>query len=89
MDDGAIEIDNNPDGRAIWPIALCRKNWLFTDSDKGGERAAAILSLIETAKLKGLNPEACLRTVLTCIADHPVSRIEELLPWNITIEGCK
>lgn len=82
--DGTIEIDNNAAERAIRPVALGRKNWLFAGSDKGGERAAAILTLIETAKLNGLDPEAYLRTVLTRIADHPVGRIDELLPWKIT-----
>ena len=53
------------------------------DSDKGGERAAAVLSLIETAKLNGIDPEAYLRDVLTRIADHPINRIDELLPWNL------
>ncbi|MCA3707657.1 MAG: transposase domain-containing protein, partial [Methylobacterium sp.] len=65
------------------PIALGRKNWLFAGSDKGGERAAGILSLIETAKLNGLNPEAYLRSVLERIADHPINRVGDLLPWNI------
>ena len=60
-----------------------RKNWLFAGSDRGGERAAGILSLIETAKMNGLNPEAYLRDVLTRIADHPMKRIEDRLPWNI------
>src|SRR5439155_6844450 len=60
-----------------------RKNYLFAGSDSGGERAAAIYTLIGTAKLNGLDPEAYLREVLTCIADHPISRISELLPWNI------
>ncbi|THK35658.1 IS66 family transposase [Ensifer sp. MPMI2T] len=83
LEDGTIEIDNNAAERAIRPIALGRKNWLFAGSDKGGERAAAILSLIETAKLNGLNPEAYLRNVLTRIADHPINRIDELLPWSI------
>jgi transposase len=59
--------------------------WLFAGSDKGGERAAAILSLIETAKLNGLDPEAYLRNVLTRIADHPINRIDELLPWNLQV----
>jgi hypothetical protein len=60
-----------------------RRNWLFTGSDKGGERAAGILSLIETSKLNGIDPEVYLRTVLTKIADHPISRIGELLPWKL------
>ena len=64
-------------------MALGRKNYLFAGSDSGGERAAAIYSLIGTAKLNGLDPEAYLRTVLERIADHPISRIQELLPWNI------
>ena len=84
LDDGTIEIDNNAAERAIRPIALGRKNWLFAGSDKGGERAAAILSLIETAKLNGLDPEAYLRDVLTRIADHPINRVDELLPWNVS-----
>jgi len=87
LDDGTIEIDNNAAERAIRPIALGRKNWLFAGSDKGGERAAGIASLIETAKLNGLDPQAYLRDVLTRIADHPANRIDELLPWNIAGEG--
>ncbi|MEM9764916.1 MAG: IS66 family transposase [Pseudomonadota bacterium] len=83
LGDGAVEIDNNAAERAIRPVALGRKNWLFAGSDRGGERAAGILSLIETAKMTGLDPEAYLRDVLTCIADHPINRIEDLLPWNI------
>ena len=63
-------------------IGLGRKNWLFAGSDRGGDRAASILSLIETAKMNGLDPEAYLRDVLTRIADHPINRIGELLPWN-------
>jgi hypothetical protein len=81
--DGSIEIDNNAAERAIRPIALGRKNWLFAGSDRGGERAAGILSLIETARLDGLDPERYLREVLDRIADHPISRIADLLPWNI------
>ena len=64
-------------------IALGRKNYLFAGSDAGGERAAAIYSLIGTAKLNGIDPEAYLRDVLSRIADHPINRIEELLPWNL------
>ena len=84
LGDGRIEIDNNAAERAIRPIALGRKNGLFAGSDRGGERAAGILSLIETARLNGLDPERYLRDVLTRIADHPINRIADLLPWNIT-----
>ena len=86
LDDGTVAIDNNAVERAIRPLVLGRKNWLFAGSDAGGERAAAIYSLIETAKLNGLDPEAYLHAVLDCIADHPVNRVTELLPWNIRIE---
>ena len=65
-------------------VALGRKNFLFAGSDGGGESAAAIYSLIGSAKLNGLDPEAYLREVLTRIADHPINRIKELLPWNIS-----
>ena len=82
-DDGRLEIDNNAAERALRAVTLGRKNYLFAGSDTGGERAAVIYSLIGTAKLNGLDPEAYLRMVLTRIADHPINRIEELLPWNI------
>jgi hypothetical protein len=81
-DDGRLEIDNNAAERSIRPLALGRKNYLFAGSDTGGERAAAIYSLVGTAKLNGLDPEAYLRDVLARIADHPINRIGELLPWN-------
>ena len=64
-----------------------RKNYLFMGSDAGGERAAAIYSLVETAKLNGLDPQGYLHEVLGRIADHPINRIDELLPWNIGQQG--
>jgi len=82
-DDGRIEIDNNAAERALRAVALGRKNWLFAGSDDGGERAAAIYSLLGSAKLNGIEPEGYLRYVLERIADHPINRIEELLPWNV------
>ncbi len=64
-------------------VALGRKNYLFAGSDAGGERAAAIYSIIGTAKLNGLDPEAYLRRILERLPDHPINRIAELLPWNL------
>ena len=82
-DDGMLEIDNSAAERALRAVALGRKNFLFVGSNCGGERAAAMYSLIGSAKLNGLDPELYLRTVLTRIADHPVSQIRDLLPWKI------
>ena len=65
-------------------MALGRKNYLFAGSDRGGESAAAIYSLIGTAKLNGVDPEGYLRNVLSRIAEHPINRIEELLPWKFS-----
>src|SRR5229473_2494639 len=89
VDDGRIEIDNNAAERALRTVALGRKNYLFAGSDAGGERAPAIYSLIGSAKLNGLDPETYLRDVLTRIADHPVNRIQELLPWNFTPDAAE
>jgi transposase len=83
--DGLLEIDNNAAERALRCVALGRKNYLFAGADSGGERAAAIYSLIGSAKLNGLDPELYLRTVLDQIADHPVNRIGDLLPWNLAV----
>jgi hypothetical protein len=81
-EDGHLEIDNNAAERALRAVALGRKNYLFAGSDRGGESAAAIYSLIGTAKLNGIDPESYLRNVLSRIAEHPINRIDELLPWN-------
>jgi transposase len=85
-ENGEIEIDNNAAERALRAVALGRKNYLFAGSDSGGERAAAIYSLIGTAKLNGLDPEIYLRHVMERIADHPVNRVHEFLPWKLAAE---
>jgi hypothetical protein len=81
-DDGRAELDNNSAERALRCIALGRKNHLFAGADAGGERAAGIYSLIGTAKLNGFDPQAYLSCVLGRIADHPVNRVSDLLPWS-------
>ena len=84
VSDGRIEIDNNAAERSLRAVALGRKNFLFAGSDTGGERAAAFYSLIGTAKLNGMDPEAYLSAVLARIVDHPINRVDELLPWNLS-----
>ncbi len=84
-DDGRVEIDNNAAERALRCVALGRKNFLFAGSDAGGERAAALYSLLGSAKLNGYNPEAFLREVLARIAQHPINRITDFLPWNLAM----
>jgi hypothetical protein len=81
-----LEIDNSAAERALRAVALGRKNYLFCGSNSGGERAAAIYSMVGSAKLNGLDTERYLRQVLTRIAEHPVNRIDELLPWNLAAE---
>jgi transposase len=80
--DGRLEMTNNAAERAIRPLTLGRKNYLFAGSDAGGRRAAILYTLIQTATLNGLGPEAYLRDVLARIADHPINRIDEFLPWH-------
>ncbi len=82
LDDGRICISNNAAERALRGIALGRKSWLFCGSDRGGERAAVMYSLIGTAKLNGVDPQAWLADVLARLADHPARHLADLLPWN-------
>jgi hypothetical protein len=82
LGDGRICLSNNAAERALRRIALGRRSWLFAGSDRGGERAATIYTLIATAKLNGVDPQAWLADVLRRIADHPASKLDELLPWK-------
>lgn len=82
---GLVEIDNNIAENALRAVALGRKNYLFMGSDRGGGFAANLYTLIGTYKLNGMDPGAYLRHVLSVIADHPINRIQELLPWNIKL----
>jgi transposase len=83
VDDGRVEMDNNAAERALRTVAIGRKNYLFAGSDAGGERAAAIYSLLGSAKLNSIDPEAYMTELLRRVADHPINRIGELLPWNL------
>ena len=85
LEDGEVEIDNNAAERSLRGVAVGRKNYLFMGSDRGGERAATMYSLMETARLNGVNPEAYLRHVLSVIADYPVNQVADLLPWNVDL----
>ncbi len=85
LTEGRLEIDNNIAENGMRPVALGRKNYLFAGSDAGGDRAASIYTIVQTARLNGVNPEAYLKDVLTRIADgHPINRIGELLPRRIS-----
>jgi transposase len=81
LDDGRICMSNNAAEREVRPIAMGRKNWTFAGSDEGGHRAAAIYTLVQTAKLNDVDPHAWLADVLARLQDHPAKRIDELLPW--------
>jgi hypothetical protein len=83
VEDGRIEIDNNAAERAIRALVLGRRNYLFAGSDAGGETASRLYSLIGTCRLNAIDPHLYLRHVVECIANHPINRIEELLPWRV------
>jgi transposase len=87
--DGQVEIDNNAAERSLRTVALGRRSYLFAGSDAGGQRAAAMYSLIGSCKLSKIDPESYLRYVFERIADHPINRIDELLPWNVTLPGAE
>ncbi len=84
LDDGRVCLSNNATERGI---ALGRKSWLFARSDRGGQRAAAIYSLIVTAKISDIDPQAWLADLLARIAEHPASQLDDLRPWNWRPEG--
>jgi hypothetical protein len=83
LDDVRICLTNNAAERALRCIPLGRKAWLFCGSDRGGQRAAIIYTLIQTAKLNDVDPQAWLADVLARIADHPATKLDQLLPWNL------
>ena len=87
LEDGRVTIDNNAAERALRPIGVGRRNWLFAGSDAGGETLARALTVIETAKMNGLDPQAYLADILDRIHDHMNTRFGELLPWNWTPMG--
>jgi transposase len=87
LDDGRVCLSNNAAERALRGIALGRKSWMFCGSDRGGRRAAAMYSLIVTAKMNGVDPQAWLADVLARIATHPAHRLDELLPWNWALKA--
>lgn len=82
LTDGRVCLSNNSAERSLRCVPLGRKSWLFCGSDRGGQRAAVAYSLIQTCRLNDVDPQAWLTVVLARIADHPVNRIDELLPWN-------
>jgi len=82
LDNGFLELDNNTVERAVKPVAIGRKNWMFAGSQRGGKAMAIAFTLIETAKLNSIDPQAWLTNILSRIADHKINRIDELLPWN-------
>jgi len=87
-----VAIDNNAAERGMRPIGVGRRNWLFAGSDTGGETLARAMTVIETAKMNGRDPQAYLTDILSRIHDHKINRLDELLPWNwapVATEDCK
>ena len=82
LEDGRVAMDNNAAERALRPIGIGRKNWLFAGADTGAETLARAMTIIESAKMNGLDPQAYLADVLQRINDHKINRLDELLPWN-------
>ena len=87
LDNGFLELDNNTCERAVKPVALGRKNWIFAGSQRGGKSMAIAFTLIETAKLNGVDPQAWLTDVLSRIADHKITRLDELMPWRYAAQA--
>lgn len=81
LDKGHLEMDNNSAERGVKPVAIGRKNWMFAGSEGGGKAMAIAFTLIETAKMNGVDPQAWLTWVLAWIADHKINRLDELMPW--------
>jgi transposase len=82
LEDGRVAVDDNAAERALRPIGVGRRNWLFAGADTGAETLARAMTIIETAKMNGLDPQAYLADVLDRIHDHKINRLDELLPWN-------
>ena len=82
LEDGRVAIDNNPAERALRPIGIARKNRLFAGADSGAETLARAMTIIATAKMNGLDPQACLADIPSRINDHKINRLDERLPWN-------
>jgi transposase len=82
LDDGRVAIDNKAAERAVRPICLGKKNWLFAGFEAGAETIARAMTLIESAKMNGLDPQAYITDLLNRIHNHKINRIDELLPWN-------
>ncbi len=87
LENGHLERDNNTGERAVKPVAIGRKNWMFAGSQGGGKAMAIAFTLLETAKLNDVDPQAWLTCVLAEIADHKITRLDELLPWRYAAEA--